>query len=92
METTTPGTQLTLGEGIRRARKHARGGKGYSQDELAAILGVSRPTYGNWERDTHCPDVQEFARLVDATQAPWLWALIDPRLASHLSPNVAIAA
>ena len=67
---------MTLGEAIRLARRRNR----WSQDQAAKAIGVSRPTYGNWERDESVPDVREFARLVTVMGELWLWSVVDSRL------------
>jgi len=45
---------------IQRARQRKR----MTQQDLADVLGVSRPTVTNWERDTHFP-----ARYAGAIEA-----------------------
>jgi len=43
--------------------KSARVNKGYSQEEAAKILGVSKETLGNWERGKTYPDIPNLKKL-----------------------------
>ena len=40
-----------LGDKLKKYRKQ----KGFTQVEMADILGVSRRTYTNWEKNKYCP-------------------------------------
>ena len=43
--------------------QHYRKEKNLSQDELAAIIFVSRQSISNWERDATYPDIQNLLLL-----------------------------
>ena len=49
----------TLGERIAEKRK----AKGYKQDELAEMLGVSAQAVSKWENDISCPDIMTLPTL-----------------------------
>ena len=49
----------TLGERIAEKRK----AKGYKQDELAEMLGVSAQAVSKWERDLCYPDITVLPRI-----------------------------
>lgn len=60
---------------IRKARRDA----GLEQEDLAKLIGVSRPTLSNWERDVHVPPVDKYQAIALATNADWLLSgLVDP--------------
>ncbi len=50
---------MTLGEKLTRLRKE----NGYTQEELADILGVSRQAVGKWESDASYPETEKLIRL-----------------------------
>ena len=57
---------MTIGERIRELRRN----KDYSQEYVAAILGVSRQAVSKWENDISSPDTQNLialAELLDST-------------------------
>lgn len=68
---------MTFAEKLKQARTQA----GYTQEELAAILAVSRPAIAKWESGRGLPDVsnlkaiaQALGTTVDALlsdEAPW---------------------
>jgi transcriptional regulator with XRE-family HTH domain len=45
-----------IGERFRRARKNARNGRGFRQDEVAAALGKGDGTVSTWETGRALPD------------------------------------
>ena len=49
----------TLGERIAEKRKE----KGYKQEELAEMLGVSAQAVSKWENDISCPDIMTLPNL-----------------------------
>lgn len=51
----------TLGERIAEKRKE----KGLTQEELAAMLGVSAQAVSKWENDISCPDIMTLPNLSD---------------------------
>lgn len=51
----------TLGERIAEKRK----AKGYKQDELAEMLGVSAQAVSKWENDLSCPDIMTLPALAE---------------------------
>lgn len=50
---------MTTGEKIKRLRQE----KGYTQDELAEKLHVSRQTISKWEKDKVMPDTSNLAEI-----------------------------
>lgn len=57
---------MTIGERIRELRRS----KDYSQEYIAAILGVSRQAVSKWENDISSPDTKNLialAELLDST-------------------------
>ncbi len=57
---------MTIGERIRELRRT----KNYSQEYIAAVLGVSRQAVSKWENDTSSPDTKNLialAELLDST-------------------------
>lgn len=55
---------MTLGQDLKARRLAA----GYSQEEVAELLLVSRQTVINWEKDRHLPDVENISRLAELYQ------------------------
>lgn len=51
----------TLGERIAEKRR----AKGYKQDELAEMLGVSAQAVSKWENDLSCPDIMTLPTLAE---------------------------
>ncbi len=49
-----------LGERVRKAREKA----GHTQKQLAEFLGVTQPTYSQYEASVRLPSLEVFARLV----------------------------
>lgn len=52
---------MTFGEKIQKLRKE----KGFSQEELAEQLEVSRQSISNWERDNGLPEIEKIMRMSD---------------------------
>lgn len=52
---------MTFGEKIQRLRKE----KGFSQEELAEKLSVTRQTVSKWELDQSTPDLEHIEKLCD---------------------------
>ncbi|MFA9413492.1 MULTISPECIES: helix-turn-helix domain-containing protein [unclassified Streptococcus] len=50
---------MTIGERLKSLRQE----KGYTQDQLAQLLLLSRQTIINWEKDRTVPDSDNLARL-----------------------------
>lgn len=55
---------MQIGEKIARARKAAN----LTQDQLAALLDVTRQTVSKWESDLALPETAKLPRLADALQ------------------------
>lgn len=52
-------TQRELGKKVRDAREL----RGYTQRELAKIIGVSAGTVAAWEQGLHAPDLMKLANI-----------------------------
>lgn len=50
---------MTFGEKIQKLRKES----GFSQEELSELLGVSRQSVSNWERDNGMPEIEKIVRM-----------------------------
>lgn len=50
-----------LGERVRKAREKA----GHTQKQLAEFLGVTQPTYSQYEASLRLPSLEVFARMVE---------------------------
>jgi transcriptional regulator with XRE-family HTH domain len=63
---------------------------GYTQDELADEIGVSRSAYGNWEQGSRPPDYAAMRRLKKRFQVPLDWVYDgDPaQLPHHLAKTL----
>ena len=57
---------MTLGERLVIIRKE----KGYSQEKLSAISGVSKKTIGRWERGETMPAIADIASLSKVLEVP----------------------
>lgn len=53
------GDNMSFSENLRRARKT----KGLSQEELAALLGVSRQAVSKWEQGTVYPETEKLKTI-----------------------------
>jgi len=52
---------------------HARNNKGFSQAQLAAMIGVSRGACGQWERGVTAPSVMNLSRLAWVLDVHFEW-------------------
>lgn len=59
----------TLGERIRRARMD----RGWQQEDLARVVGVSRPQVSKWERNKAIPDIIEAVAIAEHTGKSLGW-------------------
>jgi transcriptional regulator with XRE-family HTH domain len=76
-----------IGQRIKNARKN----KKLSQTELAALLGVSQPTVGNWESGNHEPRHAIVSRIAYALDVRHLWLISgmeDPVDGKPLAPPI----
>lgn len=53
---------MTFGERLRQTRKN----KGYTQKELASIIGIAKSTLTGYEKDNREPDVIKIKKLAEA--------------------------
>lgn len=63
----TLSVQERVAERIQEARQQARGGKGFTQQELAEKLGISPVTLSRWETGRRSPsfdDLERFGKVV----------------------------
>ena len=67
-------TTTALGSQIRQARKE----KGFTQEQLAETLHVTRQTVSNWENDRFQPDYETLKQLADALSLDGLLPLMQP--------------
>ena len=58
---------MNIADRIQYLRKQ----KGYSQEELADKVGVSRQAVSKWERDLSCPDVNTIPKLAEIFNISW---------------------
>lgn len=56
----------------------ARRFKGYTQQQLADLVGVSLRAYQNWERGANDPTIGGLRRISAATGFPIMWFIEDP--------------
>lgn len=59
-----------VGNRMQQARKKARGGKGYTQEELAQILDVSPVTLSRWETGSRHPSFGKIEQYAQAVGKP----------------------
>ena len=59
----TPASKEELRRRLRENLRKFRGEEGYSQEEVAQLLGVSRPTYTYYETGKSTPSAADLARL-----------------------------
>ena len=64
--------QGTLGKRIMALRK----AKGWTQEQLAAQLGISAQAVSKWENDVSCPDISTLPALAALLGCGWIpcWA------------------
>ena len=53
--------QQTMGKRIMQLRKE----KGYTQEQLAELCGVSAQAVSKWENDVSCPDISILPQLAE---------------------------
>lgn len=65
--------EWTLGDRLRKSRLKA----GFEQDEMASLMGTTRPSISAWERDMARPrDLVAVAKKwADYTRTPVIWLL-----------------
>src|SRR6266536_6234707 len=59
MTLTMSAPAMDIGAALARARERA----GFSQDEVAILVGQQRPVISNWESGTRRPNAQQLAKL-----------------------------
>ncbi len=59
MTLTMPAPTTDLGTALARARERA----GFSQEEVALLVGQQRPVISNWENSSRRPNSQQLAKL-----------------------------
>lgn len=55
--------------------KHTREQAGYTQEQMARSLGVSRPTYTLWENGKREPDIETIGKLVEILKIDLTWLI-----------------
>ncbi len=60
------GTQMSIGTNIKRLREE----KGFTQEKLAEMLGVTFQAISSWERDEYRPELDTFIRLTEVLEVP----------------------
>ena len=74
--------QQTMGKRIMQLRKE----KGYTQEQLAEMMGVSAQAVSKWENDVSCPDISILPMLAEK-----LWVTTDELLGvKPIEPKVVI--
>jgi DNA-binding XRE family transcriptional regulator len=66
--------EWTLGDRLYKARKRANGGNGWSQQELADAIGISRNSVSRYEDDEYVPSIGILVNWAMATgvDSDWL--------------------
>ena len=59
----TPASKEELRRRLRETLRKCRGAEGYSQEEVAQLLGVSRPTYTYYETGHTTPGIADLYLL-----------------------------
>lgn len=62
---------MTFGEKLRTARKQ----KGYTQEQIAEMLGVAKSTYTGYEKGIREPDLFKIKRLIEILGVDSSWLL-----------------
>jgi transcriptional regulator with XRE-family HTH domain len=62
------GPKWTLGWMLRKARED----RGLHQEDVAVMVGKTRQTVSNWEKDYSSPNVMQWLLLARKLDAPWL--------------------
>lgn len=60
---------MSFGSRLQQARKN----KGYSQDELANLIGTKGPAIGRYERDAMKPSIETAAKMADLLDVSLDW-------------------
>lgn len=60
---------MSIGERIQYARSH----RGYSQVQLANMIGVTRGACGQWERGISSPNIENLSRLALILNVAFEW-------------------
>ena len=81
-------TTTALGGRIRQARKD----KGFTQEQLAEALHVTRQTVSNWENDRFQPDYEMLAQIADVLSLAGLTPLHPPETQAETDAAQEIAA
>lgn len=55
--------------------KHTREEAGYTQEQMARNIGVSRPTYTLWENGKREPDIETLGKLAEILKIDLTWLL-----------------
>lgn len=45
---------------------------GYSQEQIAEKVGISRQAYAKWESGATVPDIEKCQKLAKSTESPWM--------------------
>lgn len=62
---------MTFGDKLREARKN----KGYTQEQIAGLLGIAKSTYTGYEKGVREPDLFKIKRLVEVLDVDSSWLL-----------------
>lgn len=62
---------MTFGDKLRDARKN----KGYTQEQIAHLLGIAKSTYTGYEKGVREPDLFKIKRLVEVLDVDSSWLL-----------------
>lgn len=62
---------MTFGDKLREARKN----KGYTQEQIAHLLGIAKSTYTGYEKGVREPDLFKIKRLVEVLDVDSSWLL-----------------
>lgn len=62
---------MTFGDKLREARKN----KGYTQEQIAHLLGIAKSTYTGYEKGVREPDLFKIKRLVEVFDVDSSWLL-----------------
>jgi transcriptional regulator with XRE-family HTH domain len=59
-----------IGERMQQARREARGGRGYTQQEMARLMDVTPITLSRWETGTRQPSFAALTRFAELVGKP----------------------
>ena len=62
---------MSFGDKLREARKN----KGYTQEQIAHLLGIAKSTYTGYEKGVREPDLFKIKRLVEVLDVDSSWLL-----------------